>query len=359
VSRDRSGRAVPQAEFAISRSVLAEVVRTKQSVLSSDARVDARFVRQASVLALDLRSVLVAPLVARGQVMGAIYLDNLQSSGVFDDADRDLLGLLATQAAVAVENARLHATRLQKELMDQELGIARAIQQGLLPRSLPGSASWRVAASMEPARDIGGDWYDFVEGPGGVARIMIGDVSGKGVPAGLFMIMARTILRSIVTGEAPLDQLLADANDAIEDQIEDDKFLTLLLLEPAADGRLVRLCLAGHEPPVLQRADGSEPILLPAGGLALGMLRGISDRLDERTVELGKGDVLACYSDGVTECRAPDGAFFGRDRLLRSVRAVAGTGAEAVRRRVESDLAAFRGTAERSDDVTLVVLEAL
>lgn len=358
VSRDRDGRPVPRAQFAISRSVLAEVVRTRQAVLSSDARADARFVRQASVLALDLRSIVVAPLVARSEVVGAMYLDNRHASGAFDESDRDLLVLLATQAAVAVENARLHATRVEKERIDQELSIARTIQQGLLPRALPGSHAFRVAASMEPAREIGGDYYDFIEAPDGRLRIAVGDVSGKGVPAAMFMIMARTILRSFAATDAPLDLVLAEANDVLEAQIEDDKFMTLLLLEPAADGRSIRTCLAGHEPPLVWRRGSGRIETLPEGGLALGMLPGIAGRLEERVVPMGRGDVLTCYSDGVTECRAPGGEMFGRRRLERIMADVGHAGADGTLSGILRALDRFRAGAERSDDVTLVVLEA-
>jgi sigma-B regulation protein RsbU (phosphoserine phosphatase) len=197
-----------------------------------------------------------------------------------------------------------------------------------------------------------------MEGAEGALRVAIGDVSGKGVPAGLFMIMARTVLRSLATGDAPLDEVLSNANDTLESQIEDDKFTTLLLLEASADGRTVRTSLAGHEPPVLVRAGG-EPQVLPEGGIALGMLPGQRARFEERVLRIGPGDVLACYSDGVTECRDRAGEFFGKERLLRALREAAPRGADATLRHVQEELARFRGGAERSDDVTLVVLEAL
>jgi sigma-B regulation protein RsbU (phosphoserine phosphatase) len=356
-SRDAGGHEVPEAGFAVSRSVLAEVLRTARPLLSSDARADARFTSKESVLALDLHSVLVAPLVARDEVLGALYVDNSHATGVFDEADRDLLVLFAAQAAVAVANARLHETRLEKERLDQELAIARAIQQGLLPRDLPGPSGFRVAALMEPARDIGGDYYDFLPGPHGGHRVAIGDVSGKGVPAALFMVMARTVLRS-VAGAGGLKEALVAANAILESQIEDDKFMTMLLLEPDPDGRCVRYCLAGHEPPITWRAASGRAELLGPGGLALGILPDVLPRLEESVVETAPGDLVVCYTDGVLDCASPDGERFGRERLLRFVARHGGRGAAGLLEALRAELEAFRSAGERADDVTLLILEA-
>ena len=227
-----------------------------------------------------------------------------------------------------------------------------------MPKDLPGTAAFRVAAAMEPAREIGGDYYDFIDAGDGRLRVTIGDVSGKGVPAGLFMIMARTILRSLAVGDAPLDRVLAAANDLLESQVDDDKFMTMLLLEPGRDGRSVRLCLAGHEPPLVWRRANGGVEALAEGGLALGMLRGIGHRLEERLIPMESGDVLACFSDGVTECRSASGEMFGRARLEEALAAAARGGAQSVLDSVLSAVARFRGDAERHDDMTLVVLEA-
>lgn len=357
-ARDSAGRSLAQAEFAVSRSVLDEVVRTGRPVLSSDARADSRFVSKQSVLLLDLRSVLVAPLIAREEVLGALYVDNSQRAGAFGERERELLALFAAQAAVAVENARLHETRIAKEVLDQELRLARGIQQRLLPERLPAPVGWRVAASMRPARELGGDYYDGLTMTGGRARLAIGDVSGKGVPAGLVMVMAHAILREFGSAEEPLDRILARANAALEARIEDDKFMTLALLELEPGGRSLRLALAGHEPPLVRRRASGEVEALEAGGIALGMLPDAEGLLREDRLDLEPGDLVCCYTDGVTECLAPDGAMFGRERLVAALAAGAGGGADGVVEEIERRLAEFRGEAERSDDVTLLVLEA-
>lgn len=356
-SRDRQGRAVPHAEFAVSRSVLNEVIRTKLPVLSSDARTDRRFVSKESVFLLDLRSVLVAPLVAHEEVIGALYVDNPQQKGAFDERDRDLLSLFAGQAAVAVENARLHRLRIDKDLLDKELAIAREIQQGMLPRQLPSIPGFAVAASMSPAREIGGDYYDCIEMHGDHCRLAVGDVSGKGVPAGLVMVMAHSILRAVGVRDEGLDRVLSQANDMLESRIEDDTFMTMLLLELSPDGT-VHSCLAGHEPPMIYRRGSDTVEQLEPGGLALGVFRDIEDRLSEKRIETEPGDLILCYSDGVTDCRSPKGELFGRDRLKDLVRTGAGGGASGLLEHLHSELEDFRAGAERSDDVTLVIIEA-
>lgn len=357
-SRDRAGREVPRAGFAISHSVLDEVVRTRQPVLSSDAREDERFVSKASVLALDLRSVVVAPLVASSEVIGAIYLDNLQASGVFDAEDKDLLGLLAAQVAVAVENARLHEARLEKERIEQELSVARGIQQALLPRSLPEGGMFRLAAIMHPARELGGDWYDLVPGDDGSFTLTVGDVSGKGVGAALFMVMARTILRAELEAGLPLDRWLISANAEIAAQLDDDKFLTLVALRAGGDGRSVRYALAGHEPPIVYRSADSTADAVEEGGLALGMLPSLAGRIEERHLLLAPGDLIACVSDGVTECRGASGELYGRERLRACVAAMGRLGASVLLEGLLGELDSWRGTEERSDDITIVVLES-
>jgi serine phosphatase RsbU (regulator of sigma subunit) len=355
-ARDRSGRRVERAEFAVSRSVLDEVMSTGKPVLSSDARADQRFVSKQSVLLLDLRSVLVAPLVAREEVIGALYVDNSQRAGAFGETELDLIALFAAQAAVAVENARLHETRVAKDLLDQELRIARGIQERLIPTTLPVIPGYRLAASMRPARELGGDYYDGLELPDGRVRVAIGDVSGKGIPAGLVMVMAHSILREVGFADEGLDRILERANAALESRIEDDKFMTLLLLEPEPGGRGLKLALAGHEPPLLWRSRDRRVEVLEAGGLALGMLPDLTGRLREDRVELEPGDLLCWYTDGVTECRAPDGVLYGRARLEAAIAVHAHRGAAGLRAALETELDAYRAGGERSDDLTLLVL---
>jgi sigma-B regulation protein RsbU (phosphoserine phosphatase) len=211
---------------------------------------------------------------------------------------------------------------------------------------------------MEPAREVGGDYYDVLEAPGGGFRMVLGDVSGKGVPASLLMVMARAIVRSVGTASSPLDEILAEANDLLEAQVEDDTFVSLVLLEPDAGGRRVRACCAGHEPPLLYRRAEARVEALPADGVVLGAFRGVRRSLAERTWDLGEGDVLLCFSDGVTECRGPGEDMFGRDRLARTLGASARAGADAVVRAVLREVEAFRRGTERSDDITLLALEA-
>ncbi len=356
-SRDRGGRDVPRAAFAISHSVLDEVLRTREALLCSDARADARFTSKASVLALDLRSVVVAPLVARSQVIGAIYLDNLQESGVFGEEDRVLLSLLATQVAVALENARLHAAQIEQQRMENELAVARDIQQSLLPSALPEGGSHRFAAVMLPARELGGDWYDVVPGPTGAFTVTVGDVSGKGVGAALFTVMARTILRTGAMRGGPLDEWLVAANADLAAQIEDDRFMTLAALRADGAGGPLRYALAGHEPPLVYRRALGTVDRLAEGGIALGMLPSASGRIEERELHLEPGDLVAVFTDGITECRSPGGEFFGIDRLKACLAARGDRGARGALAAVLAELDAFRGDAERSDDVTLVIIE--
>ncbi len=258
---------------------------------------------------------LVVPLVSQGELIGLINLGPRRSEQDYSADDRGLLSNLATQAAPAVRVAQLvrqqQLEAQERERMEQELRVARLIQQTLLPRELPQLAGWNLSAYYQPARAVGGDFYDFIRLEDGRLVLIIGDVTDKGVPAALVMATTRSILRSGAQRWASPGQVLQYANDMLVGDIPPKMFVTCLyaLLDPAS-GNLV-YANAGHDLPYRRHRDGVAE--MRAIGMPLGLLPGMV--YDEQTVQLEPGDSVLLYSDGLVEAHNPQREMFGFPRL--------------------------------------------
>ena len=299
---------------------------------------------------------LVIPLVSQGELVGLLNLGPRRSQQDYSSDDRRLLDNLATQAAPALRVAQLvreqQAQARARERLDQELRVARLIQQTLLPREIPMLPGWQLASYYQPARAVGGDFYDFLPFEDGRLGLIIGDVTDKGVPAALVMATTRSILRSAARSELSPGTALERTNDLLHDDIPPKMFVTCLyaILNPAT-GRLV-YANAGHDLPY-QRHDDSVSELR-ATGMPLGLMPGM--RYEEKETTLCPGDSLLLYSDGLVEAHNPSREMFGFPHLADLL---------ATRPRdmpiiecLLNELAAFTGAGwEQEDDVTLVTLQ--
>jgi serine phosphatase RsbU (regulator of sigma subunit)/anti-sigma regulatory factor (Ser/Thr protein kinase) len=327
---------------------------------STDGVIDVDRVTIASPALEALREqgiAVVVPLVAQGELVGALYLGERLSEQDYSTDDRRLLASLAARTAPAIRVAQLvqeQATEVAaRERLEQELQVATLIQQQFLPRSLPDLPDWQVAAYYGPARAVGGDFYDFIELSDGRIGVVVGDVTDKGVPAAL--VMART--HSVLRAEAPRliepGAVLARANDILCEEMPANMFVTCLygVLEPAT-GRFV-FANAGHNLPY-RRSEGWVDEIR-ATGMPLGLLPGMAYEEADAVVESGQG--LLLYSDGFVEAHAPDGEMYGFPRLRDAYGAFDGdTGSELVDRLLD-ELHGFTGSAwEQEDDLTLVAL---
>ncbi|HEY3523518.1 MAG TPA: SpoIIE family protein phosphatase [Candidatus Limnocylindrales bacterium] len=299
---------------------------------------------------------IVVPLVAQGELIGALYLGPRLSDQDYSSDDRKLLSTLAAQAAPAIRVAQLvreQAAEIQaRERLEQEMRVATMIQQQFLPHELPELPGWQVAAHYAPARAVGGDFYDFIALPGDRIGVVVGDVTGKGVPAALLMARTQSVLRSEAPHLASPGAVLARANEILLPEMPARMFVTCLYLviEPAT-GR-VTYANAGHNLPVVRGPDGVAE--LRATGMPLGLLPGRT--YDEKEATLGPGQTVLLYSDGIDEAHAPDGEMFGLPRV-RALMASEATGSELVDHVLES-LHAFVGRDwDQEDDITLVALD--
>jgi serine phosphatase RsbU (regulator of sigma subunit) len=263
----------------------------------------------------------------------------------------DLAELVRTSVEMALRGARQHASRVTAA---QELAIGRDIQRSLLPRRFPDVEGWRFAADYEPAREVGGDLYAVVRvrGASHDVALLIADVTGKGVPAALLMADTKALLHAAADNADDPADALARVNRILCVERRTTLFLTAALASVDADTGNVRLASAGHEPPLVIRADGQVEAL-EAGGAILGAFPVASFELGNCRIE--PGETMVLYTDGITDTRDATGAFYGESRLVALLGTLSGAGADDVRDAVLADVRAFRGDAAVYDDLTLLV----
>jgi sigma-B regulation protein RsbU (phosphoserine phosphatase) len=352
VARGMDRDTIDSPQFQISRSVVERVAREGQPIHTSDARSDDRFSMRQSVQTLGLRSILCVPLVVKDQVTGVVYVDNRLQAGLFTQADLELLIAIAAIAAMAIENARLYEVAVEKGRMERELQMAREVQASLLPPETPQVPGWEFAAHWQPAREVAGDYYDFVALGGGRLSLVIADVSDKGMPAALFMALTRSIVRACAGRTPSPADGIAYANRLLCADSTGGMFVTLFygLLDPAA-GTLTYVN-AGHDPPLLYRSDPDELSELGPTGMVLGVLE--DARFEQGQVELQSGDFLLLYTDGVTDATNAQGQEFGRQRLQRVVRQKRRAPVAEMVSALEQAVQGFVGASLAFDDITIV-----
>jgi len=298
---------------------------------------------------------LVVPLVAQGELIGLLNLGPRLSEQEYSTDDRKLLENLAAQAAPAVRVAQLvreqEAEARRRERIEHELQVATLIQQNFLPKTTPDIPGWQLAAYYQPARAVGGDFYDFIELPDGHLGLVIGDVTDKGVPAALVMAATRSVLRATAPRLIDPHEVLGRVNDLLCPDMPPNMFVTCLygVLEPAT-GRF-RYANAGQNLPYARTEEGV--VEFRATGLPLGLLPEMTYEEKEATLEPGQTMVLS--SDGLVEAHNPEGEMFGFPRL----RQIMGEhpGGIAMLDHLLADLRRFVGPGwEQEDDVTLVTL---
>jgi serine phosphatase RsbU (regulator of sigma subunit)/anti-sigma regulatory factor (Ser/Thr protein kinase) len=307
----------------------------------------------------DLRTAgvkLVVPLVSQGELIGVLNLGPRMSEQEYSSDDRKLLDNLAAQAAPALRVGQLvreqEAEAVTRQRFEQELEVARLIQQNFLPKELPELPGWQVAAYYQPAREVGGDFYDVIPLPDGRVGFVVGDVTDKGVPAALVMSATRSVLRASAQRLIEPGTVLERVNEHLCPDMPEKMFVTCLygVLDPASG--LLRFANAGHDVPYVKTADGVEE--LRARGMPLGLMPGM--KYEEKEAVLAPGESVLLHSDGIVEAHDPDREMFGFPRLKQTV--ADALGGQQLIDRVLRDLAGFTGArAEQEDDITMVTLE--
>ncbi len=348
-----------QGDYPYSRTIVRRALDEGVGLLSVDVTDDPKLKLSATMLSLHLRSFLCVPLLGwENRRLGVIQLDCLRPGLSFSSGDLELLTAVAIQVSTVLENASLHAERLREERLRQELRLARDIQQSFLPADfdLFEDGDPELFARVRPAREVSGDLYDFFVLPDGRLAFFLGDVSGKGMPAALFMIAVRTLIRHLAPSASSPADLLQRLSRALADDNPTAMFVTLLHgIYDRSDGSVL-LASGGHPPPLLRRRDGSVQETAVAPGMLLGS--GLEPRISDTSFSLQRGETLILYSDGFTEAFAAERKeMFGIERLCEvlggphtelSLEACAEEASAAVQR--------FSGQTELQDDQTLFLL---
>jgi serine phosphatase RsbU (regulator of sigma subunit) len=297
------------------------------------------------------RSEIAVALKLEDEVLGVLDVQSTQPND-FSAEDEFILVALADAVALAIDNARLYASAIEQQRLSTELQVAREIQIGFLPEQLPQHPGYEFAARWEPAREIGGDFYDFIPLQNERLGLVIADVADKGIPAALYMALSRTTMRLVAASDPSPATALQRVNTAILETTYSDLFVTMfyIILDPVA--HLVRYASGGHGLALLVREH--EIISLRSKGMALGILPQI--RIEEQWRQLEPNDVIILYTDGVTDAVNEKMEDYGRERFYARIRALWGCSAAEMAAGIHEDVRAWKGAAPRYDDFTLVVI---
>jgi serine phosphatase RsbU (regulator of sigma subunit)/pSer/pThr/pTyr-binding forkhead associated (FHA) protein len=362
IARGRGRVTLSGKGFETSRKIPEEVFKTGQEKIVADLLDGDLANVHMGTVALGIRHVLCTPLKLVRYLdkadmpnvekrIGVLYLDSRERGALLSRAARAALETLATEAAVAIENARLYRETLEKARMEQELRIAAEIQQALLPEPRRKGAFFEAVGQSVPCRSIGGDFFDYVDLPNGAFGFAVGDVAGKGAPAALLTAVLQGVFASQASSGSSPSETLSRVNIALIRRAIESRFATALYAVIGSNGELT-YCNAGHNPPMVFGKDGVQR--LEKGGLILGLFEHAT--FEEGTATLDKGDLLVAFSDGVTEALSTEGEEYGEQRLLDCVQANRDKSVAELLDSIFASVRVFTAGAVQSDDVTALVL---
>lgn len=342
--------------------ILGEVAASGRGVLIKDALKDPRIIKHDDE-SLKIRSFMVVPLIFRGQLSGVLAVANPISGRAFTDTEFSLAKSLGEQCALALQNAEAVSALLMRNKLEFDLRLASSIQRYLLPENLPQTDSLEFAVKYLPQQLIGGDFYDFFKLPHGKIGVVIGDVSGKGIPAAILMALCQTKLRYIaMSGKSPA-QTLCLLNSEMVHAMRSDMFITIIYLVIDPKSGEARFARAGHEPPLLARADSDEAAQpLKSSGMALGMVSEelFDEVMEDASFKMNSGDVLVLYTDGLTEAANPEGGEFTAKKLAQTISTLCSRNANDLNDEIIKSVEAFMGPGNKyGDDLTLLTVKKI
>lgn len=304
-----------------------------------------------------LQWILGFPLSVQGQFVGALLIKERTSLPSAQQRRMEIMNGIAQQVALAIQNDRLRQEAILRVRQDREIQLARQIQQTFLPNRLPNRKGWEMAARWQPAREVGGDFYDIFTLPKERLGISIADVSDKGMPAALYMTVGRTLIRAYATQARSAATLLKRINTPLVTDTPNSMFITAIYVVLWPETGQLMYANAGHNRPYILRGSRLEIEQLPKGGMAMGVLEHI--QIEDVMLQLDPGDTLLLYTDGVTESFSPGGETFGEARLLKFLQENIHLSAKELLDGLEANLTQFRAGEPPSDDITIVAIHRL
>ena len=337
--------------------VIGRVWQTGQSVYLSEFS-DAPELAKLRSSAFGTRSVMAAALRYGNQDLGVLALANGPMGVPFSQGDFVVFKSLAEQSAFALYNAIIYSMANEKKRLDHDLEIARDIQRILLPSEAPAIEGFQISGINVPARQVSGDYFDYIRVDDERLGVAIADVSGKGVPASLIMAICRSVLRAEAARNPSPADVLRKVNRQLYPDIKEDMFISMayLILDHHRDS--ITLARAGHDAPLLYKQQSQTVTPVKSPGMVVGIDSGnVFDRLTvDFAISLERDDCLVLYTDGVTETLNAEGDEFGLDRVIQTVRARANDGAQAIVKKIIQDVRDFTGSLPQNDDITLIAI---
>ena len=341
------------SELMISHTLLADIVEEKKALAFVDVSVDEKLRRAQSIISQGIHSILCAPMMIGNSVVGVLYVDYLFTQRSISEEDVRLVAQVARFAATKLETTRLREEAIKKRIMDEELRMASGIQRRLLPPAPTGIDGYSFVGTNQPCRTVSGDYYDFAVRPDGRVYFVIGDVSGKGVTAGLMMAGLQVAFRIFSKSDPDPATLVTQLNVALKENLPQSKFVTLFLGLLDTHTGTIEYVNAGHTPPLWLRREGA--VELSESDLLLGVMP--RAQFVNRTLQLEAGDSLVLYTDGVTEARDGDGNDLGSDALASALASLHASDAERIASTLHETVLTYVGDAENlDDDVTVLVV---
>ncbi len=338
----------------VGEGIAGTCAKTGKSLIVNDTRKDKRFAKRFdAATGFKTDAILCVPLRAKGKIIGILEAINPIGRKGFDQNDQKFFEIFSDQAAIAVENARLHAEALKQEKAKQELIIAHEIQQGFLPDLSDKSCGLNIAAANIPALDVGGDFYDVIRLDEHKTAVIIGDVSGKGVPAALYMVRAISEFRFLVSKNQHPAELLTELNNRLAESGTRGMFVTLTYLLADCQNKTLEYASAGHHAIIKRFPSGATELLPNPGGPPAGFFPG--GKFEQTCIDMKPDEVFALYTDGVTEARNKKGQEYGYDGIKLSLQNPQSC-AKAYTQAILDDLKTFTKDAPQHDDITALTL---
>ncbi len=303
----------------------------------------------------DNEIIVISPLVVKEKQLGVIYV--VEDKNKLIDLDEETISALVIQVSIAINNAKIYSELLIKERMSNELDVASRIQKKILPADMDEIFGLEIAQYFEPAKEIGGDYYDYTILDDNVFSITIADVSGKGVPAAFLMALGRSVLKTLtLTGDFAPNENLNELNKIIYSDITEDMFITMIHSKYNRENKTLYYSNAGHNPLVVYRAKEDTVELHTVKGVAIGFLD--EYRYKQGEIQLDKGDIVIFYTDGITEAENKDKEMFGTDRLKEVIYQNKDKSPKELREEILEAINRFRKDYEQTDDLTFVILKS-
>src|ERR1700761_9008242 len=342
---------MPSEKVPLDRGLVGTAVRERRLIHTGDVRKDARYY----MVNPETRSEMAGPLLYKGKVIGVLDLEHVRAHYFNEDHQRTLV-TLASQIAVAIENARLYSRVTQQEQrLEHDLDMAREVQLRLLPPTPPNRRHAQIATRFLPARAIGGDLYDFLPYDDACLGIAMGDVSGKAAPAALYAALISGIMRAATSQMLSPAEMLKQLNDSLQERKMDAQYVTMVFAVWNDEKQTLQIANAGAVQPLFCRGGQVETV--QAEGFPLGMFKDVS--YEEFTLSTRPGDAVIFFSDGIVDAVNEEEEMFGTERLEALITREINKTAEGMVHAIYKELSEFQGSVERFDDETVIVLKVL